>query len=227
MIPKKLHYVWWGKPLSQIEQQWMDNSIKNNPDYEHKIWSNEDVPSCNFLEVALKEEKYAYAADYIRMWVLYNKGGFYVDTDMELIKPLPSDYLKCSLVLPQETVFELGGHFIGSSKKNRMIRQILNLYLQFDGETIDTEKWVIPNILNKYVPKYYGNYATINPYNGKFLSLLPKVKLLEENIGTPYYPWDKERTGNLVYTVNSIGIHYWNTFKKENDLELESFDGKD
>ncbi len=227
MIPKKLHYIWWGRPLPDIEQTWMDNSIRNNPEYEYKIWTNLDVPDCKFLEVAIKEEKYAYAADYIRFWVLYNHGGFYLDTDVELIKSIEESFTKPKLVIAKETEYNLGGHFIGSSKKNPFFRQILNLYRDFNDDTIDTDKWVIPNILNKYITKFYGDFSMKSSKDGSFLSKNKLVLFPEKKIFTPYYPWDKDRTGSNVDTTNSIGIHYWNTFKLENNLILESFDGKD
>jgi hypothetical protein len=225
MIPKKLHHIWWGRKLPKLEQKWMDTSIKNNPEYEHKIWTNKDVVSCKFLEVAIKEKKFAYAADYIRTYVLYHNGGVYIDTDMELVNPIPEKWLDYSVVLPKETDFEFGGHFIATAKKNRFIKNMLDEYLAFDGDTIDIDEWVIPILIRKMAIKTYGQYSILNAMNAEIRSNRHIFCVDFEDL-CPYYPWDKSRCGEFVAAEFAIGVHYWNTYKKENGLKLESFDTK-
>ena len=224
MIPKKIHYVWWGKPLSDLEQKWMDNTKRNNPNFQYKIWTNDDVPSCKFLEIALANEQYAYASDYIRLYVLYKEGGIYIDTDMELVKPIPNEWLSHSTILPKETIYEFGGHFIGSVKGNRFIFEMLKKYLDFKGDEIIEENWVIPKILKPTAIKCFGEYSVIEPDSGEVQS---SYNLLCTNLYelSPYYPWDKSRINNIDLS-NSIGVHYWNNYKKENGLELDSFCSK-
>lgn len=225
MIPKKLHYIWLGKKLPKLEQKWMETSTKNNPLYEHCIWSDKDVDSCKFLEVALKEKKYAYASDYIRFFILYKHGGIYLDTDMELIKTIPEEWLKYSVVLPKETHYEFGGYFIGSSKANRFVKNILEQYLSFDGDTIDIEDWVIPNLLKKIAIKTFGEYSILMATDGTLLSH-GNLYCAELDELCPYYPWDKNRINKKVDIESSIGVHYWNNYKKLNGLKLNSFNSK-
>ena len=225
MIPKKLHYVWWGKPLSDTEKEWMETSKKNNPTLEHKIWTNEDVEQCKFLEVAIKEEKYAYAADYIRFWVLFNHGGIYIDTDVELTKKIPDSWLEYDTILPKETEHELGGHFIGSRKKNIFTKKMIDKYKSFTGETIDIDEWVIPNHIKETSIKTFGLYSIRNLHNGTFKSS-QRLKILDVSEMCPYYPWDKDRIYKKVSIENSIGIHYWNTYKKINKFKLNSYSSK-
>jgi mannosyltransferase OCH1-like enzyme len=90
-IPKIIHYVWLGgkaKPDYLIKN--LESWKKYCPDYEIKEWNetNFDLSSNRYLEEAIKMKKWAFASDYIRLAVLYNEGGIYLDTDVEILKPL-------------------------------------------------------------------------------------------------------------------------------------------
>lgn len=91
MIPKIIHYCWFGgNPLPESAKKCIASWRKFLPDYEIKEWneSNFDVNSIKYTREAYKLKKYAFVSDYARMWILYNNGGLYFDTDVELIKPI-------------------------------------------------------------------------------------------------------------------------------------------
>ena len=91
MIPKIIHYCWFGgNPLPESAKKCIASWRKFLPDYEIKEWneSNFDVNSIKYTREAYKLKKYAFVSDYARMWILYNYGGLYFDTDVELIKPI-------------------------------------------------------------------------------------------------------------------------------------------
>ena len=91
MIPKIIHYCWFGgKPLPKLAQKCKASWEKFFPDYEIKEWNeqNFDVNQVMFTEEAYKLKNYAYVSDYVRFWVLYHYGGIYFDTDVEVIRPL-------------------------------------------------------------------------------------------------------------------------------------------
>jgi mannosyltransferase OCH1-like enzyme len=99
MIPKKLHFIWIGdqskKPVACI-----DTWIKANPDYEVKIWGNDDVQGVNWknynkLHDMLIKKDFAGASDVMRYEILYEHGGIYVDADTYCIKPLEDWLLDC------------------------------------------------------------------------------------------------------------------------------------
>lgn len=98
MIPKKIHYCWFGKqPLPQNLQQYIDSWRKYCPDYEIIEWNEEnyDVNKIEFTREAYRKKQYAFVSDYARLDILYHNGGFYFDTDVELLKPL-TDLRNCS-----------------------------------------------------------------------------------------------------------------------------------
>ena len=91
MIPKVIHYCWFGrKPLPKSAQKCIASWRKFFPDYEIKEWNenNFDVNSIPYTQQAYETKKYAFVSDYARFWVLYKFGGLYFDTDVEVIKPM-------------------------------------------------------------------------------------------------------------------------------------------
>ena len=92
-IPKVIHYCWFGNsPLSEEAKECIESWKKFCPDYEIKEWneSNFDVFQCEYTKEAYMKKKWAFVSDYARFWILYNYGGVYLDTDVELIKALDS-----------------------------------------------------------------------------------------------------------------------------------------
>ncbi|MCM1140868.1 MAG: glycosyl transferase [Muribaculum sp.] len=91
MIPKVIHYCWFGgNPLPESAKKCIASWQKYLPDYEIKLWNEEnfDVNIIKYTQEAYQAKKYAFVSDYARFWILYNWGGLYFDTDVEVIRPL-------------------------------------------------------------------------------------------------------------------------------------------
>lgn len=91
MIPKIIHYCWFGRnPLPPLAINCIESWKKFFPDYEIKEWNedNFDVNIIPYTSEAYAAKKYAFVSDYARFWILYNFGGLYFDTDVEVIKPM-------------------------------------------------------------------------------------------------------------------------------------------
>jgi len=91
MIPKIIHYCWFGRNQIPTEYQHYINSWKKFlPDYEIREWNedNYDVNCIPFSKEAYEAKKYAYVSDYARLKILYENGGIYFDTDVEMIRPI-------------------------------------------------------------------------------------------------------------------------------------------
>lgn len=91
MIPKIIHYCWFGRgPLPELAQKCIASWKKYLPDYEIKEWNedNFDVNIIPYTAEAYKAKKYAFVSDYARFWILHQYGGIYFDTDVEVIRPL-------------------------------------------------------------------------------------------------------------------------------------------
>ena len=89
MIPKVIHYCWFGgNPLPESAQKCIASWRKFLPDYEIKEWneSNFDVNAIPYTAQAYAAKKYAFVSDYARFSILYDNGGLYFDTDVEVIR---------------------------------------------------------------------------------------------------------------------------------------------
>jgi mannosyltransferase OCH1-like enzyme len=96
MIPKIIHYCWFGrKPLTPLAQKCIASWRQFLPDYEIREWNedNFDVAYIPYTAQAYQAGKYAFVSDYARFWVLYRYGGVYFDTDVEVIRSM-EDILK-------------------------------------------------------------------------------------------------------------------------------------
>lgn len=94
MIPKIIHYCWFGgNPLNDMAQKCIESWKKYCPDYEIVEWNekNFDIEnSCAYVKEAYAAKKWAFVSDYVRLKVVFDHGGVYLDTDVEIIKPLDS-----------------------------------------------------------------------------------------------------------------------------------------
>ena len=91
MIPKIIHYCWFGdNPLSELNVKCIESWRKYLPDYEIKEWNenNFDVNIIPYTKEAYQKKQYAFVSDYARFWIIYHYGGVYFDVDVEIIKPL-------------------------------------------------------------------------------------------------------------------------------------------
>ena len=95
-IPHIIHYCWFGRnPKSELVLNCIESWKKYLPGYEIREWNedNYDVTQVNFVKEAYENQKWAFVSDYVRFDVLYQFGGIYFDTDVELLKPIPEEIL--------------------------------------------------------------------------------------------------------------------------------------
>ena len=93
MIPKKIHFCWLSdEPFPAKIRRCMSSWHDVLPDYEVKHWNthNFDIGSVPYVKEAYDARKWAFAADYIRMYALYHEGGIYLDTDVMVLKSFDS-----------------------------------------------------------------------------------------------------------------------------------------
>lgn len=89
MIPKIIHYCWFGRgEMPQLAKDCIASWHKFMPDWEYKLWNEDNFDiNCNqYVREAYESRKFAFVTDYVRLWALYNEGGVYMDTDVEVLK---------------------------------------------------------------------------------------------------------------------------------------------
>lgn len=91
MIPKIIHYCWFGRgEMPELVQKCIASWHRNMPDWNYHLWSedNFDIASAPaYVQEAYAAKKYAFVSDYVRLWALEREGGLYMDVDFEVYKP--------------------------------------------------------------------------------------------------------------------------------------------
>lgn len=161
MIPKIIHYCWFGgNPKPKLAKKCIKSWEKYCPDYQIIEWneSNFDISSAPlYVRQAYEARKWAFVTDYVRLKVVYENGGIYLDTDVEIIKPI-DDLLK------YEAYFglELGEYIntglgFGSIKQNVLLYNIMQDYKDLSFKRKDNKYDMLPcPIRNSHVFKEYG-----------------------------------------------------------------------
>lgn len=131
MIPKVIHYCWFGgKPLPESAQKCIRSWKKHCPDYkiiEHNE-NNYDVSKNTYMKEAYECKKWAFVSDVARLDILYQEGGIYLDTDVELLKPL-DDLLNCKGFMGFEDNKQVAsGLGIAAEAKSPIIELMLSDY---------------------------------------------------------------------------------------------------
>ena len=91
MIPPIIHYCWFGRgPMPELALKCIDSWHKFMPDYDYKLWNedNFDIKSNLYVSEAYEARKYAFVSDYVRLYALLLEGGIYLDTDVEVLKSM-------------------------------------------------------------------------------------------------------------------------------------------
>ncbi len=189
IIPKIIHYCWFGKgEMPKLEKQCIESWKKNLPEFQFKLWdeSNFDINSLEFTKQAYKARKYAFVSDYVRAYALYNFGGIYFDTDVEVIKPL-DDYLKNEAFIGFENKTMIGTGIIGTKKGDKILREYISHYQNknfIDSDNnIDTTTnvQVLTNIFLKYGFRKVNSEQFVNGFHVYERDFFNPKKLSESN----------------------------------------------
>ncbi|MBB1554209.1 glycosyl transferase [Candidatus Gracilibacteria bacterium] len=130
MIPKKIHYCWFGKnPKPQKALDCIESWYQFLPEYEIIEWNEEnfDISQNMYAREAYEAQKYAFVSDFARLKILYDEGGIYLDTDVEVVKNF-DDFLHHGTFMGFEYGQFLATCVIGAEAKNHIIGDFLKLY---------------------------------------------------------------------------------------------------
>ncbi|WP_297906227.1 glycosyltransferase [uncultured Parabacteroides sp.] len=209
MIPKVIHYCWFGgHPLPSLAVRCIESWKKFLPDYEIKEWneSNFDVSSIPYTQEAYAVRKYAFVSDYVRFKVLYEQGGIYFDTDVEVIKAIDDivargPFMGCEFIASNTNEMKVNpGLGLGVTPGLDLYRELLDLYTTLHFKNNDGT----------------FNLKTVVKYTTEILYLhgLKNMNDIQECAGVWIYP--KEYFcpivigyNELQLTENSRSIHHY------------------
>ena len=210
-IPKTIHYCWFGgNPLPLMAKKCIASWKKYLPDYEIKQWneSNFDVNSIPYTQQAYKAKKYAFVSDYARFKIIYDEGGIYFDTDVEVIKPIDDiiangPFMGCQNKFdanqPTSHLGVAAGLGIGAYPGMTIYKSLIDLYHNLDFINDDGK----PNL------------KTVVTYTTELLIKqgLNNTDKVQDVDGIKIYPWDyfcpMSPTLIIEKTNNSRTIHHF------------------
>ena len=208
MIPKTIHYCWFGgKPLPKSTVKCINSWKGFFPDYEIIEWNelNYNVRKIPYTSEAYDAKKYAFVSDYARFDILYQYGGVYFDTDVEVIKPFKDILERGSFMGCEIDGGELGinvnpGLGMAANPGMSVYKEILDFYalqhfLNADG-SINAET-VVKKITRLLLNKGMKNYKGIQKVEG--ITIYPK----------DYFNPFQDSTGVLTITKNTRSIHWY------------------
>lgn len=130
-IPKIIHYVWvGGGRKSNVAKESIASWHKFCPDYTYMEWNekNFDIEnSCDYVRQAFSKKKWAFVSDYIRLWALYEYGGIYCDTDLEILRNI-DDFLYYKGFFCAENHYSMSTAIIAAQPHAAWIKGLLDEY---------------------------------------------------------------------------------------------------
>jgi len=224
MIPKTIHYCWFGRnPKPKLAEKCIRSWKKYCPDYEIIEWNedNFDISSAPlYVRQAYEARKWAFVTDYVRLWVVYEHGGIYLDTDVEVIG-------KLTFVLHESAFFcfECGDYVntglgFGAEKGHSILKEMMQDY--------ENGAFILPDGSFDTTPCPIRNTEVLCR-NG--LKRENSIQILKDNIKIfpeEYFCPKNYFTGEINITANTSAIHHYDASwipekkKRENTKRLKS-----
>lgn len=192
MIPKIIHYCWFGgKPKPKDVLKYMDTWKAKMPDYELREWNedNFDVDTVLFTKEAYYAKKFAFVSDFVRLYALNKIGGIYFDTDIEALKPF-DDLLYQDYLLGYESPMIVGTGVMAATPGISFLQSFMETYLNKGFVTKDGHFDTTPN------PNLLTSHLKENNYHLKIY-------------GAEYFCAKDYLTGKIYRTPNTYCIHHY------------------
>ena len=206
MIPKIIHYCWFGNnPKPKMLKKCMSSWNKICPEYRIIEWNESNVDLTDmpqYVMDAYKARKYAFVSDYVRLWIIYNNGGIYLDTDVELLKPLDD-----LLIYDGYFGFEnqdngkiASGLGFGAIKGLSILKELMEIYDKLVFTDPDNQRTFLPNTqINWPIFEKHG------------VKIVDHCQIIDENVlilpGDYLDPMTSYLRDEIKITKNTYSIH--------------------
>jgi len=216
MIQKTIHYFWDGK---ESEYDYKQSWIKHCPDYIIKHWNIGSLPIKKYpkLQILIDNKKYSMLSDFIRHYALFSYGGFYLDTDVELVKSLDSLRNIRSFTCIEGYPIAGNSAVCGAEKGHSFQKLALQKFFEFDFNEILSgnspinkapEIIVSPHMISSIIQEYKGSELNDNDLN--CIVTYPNKSDFTTLPKQYFYPynWNEQYSDNCIKD-ETIGIHWW------------------
>ncbi|MGL5512171.1 MAG: glycosyltransferase family 32 protein [Sporomusa sp.] len=202
-IPKTIHYCWFGgAKLSPLVEQCIASWKLFLPDYEIKLWNEEtfDISRNRFSREAYAAKRWAFVSDFVRASVLYEHGGIYMDTDVEVLKSLDR-FLQHPVFLGFENNGLISTGIIGARKQHWLIGELLHHYENLSFYRDNGRENIKPNTFFLTALAKNHGFTTGNYYQ----ILCNEVHVYPSD----YFCPKNSRSNQIELTENSYTIHHF------------------
>jgi mannosyltransferase OCH1-like enzyme len=242
MIPKIIHYCWFGgNPMPKNERAYVEGWKKLLPDYEFILWdeNNFDINTVPFTQQVADAKKWGFIVDYVRAYAVYNYGGIYLDTDVELLKPL-DDLLETNICFGGFENESLGkyniapGLIFAGEKGCIIAKDIMDFYCVYNFKKEDGTLDLTPSpvilyeILKEYGLKQDNTYQELGVFTAypsdyfcpmsesRRITLTKNTYTVHHCAASWYTPWQKFKMKFLVgnITKNKLGRFFYGKYTK-------------
>lgn len=203
MIPKIIHYCWFGRgEMPPLSLKCLESWRLYLPDYTLQLWNEDsfDINSSRFVKEAYLSKKYAFVTDVVRLWALYNYGGVYMDTDVEILKDI-STFLKYQAFTGFETDDSIPTGIMGSEQYGLWAEEQLKYYENISFIRKNGGFNARPNVQIITESAFKYNFVPNNQYQviNNYLHVFPK----------DYFCPKSYLSGNIELTENTFCIHHF------------------
>ena len=201
MIPKKIHYCWFGRgEKPKLERRCIESWRNYCPDYEVIAWNedNFDFDVTTYTKYCYEKKKWAFLSDYVRLWVVEKYGGIYFDTDVEVIKSFDELLSYEAFYGFENEEYVASGLGFGAISHHPTIKAMLDEYEQLSKDSENMQMVGCP-ILNTKAVIPFGLELTGET------QVIAGAHILSKDYLNPY----EDATGKLYKTDNTFSIHWY------------------
>lgn len=203
MIPKVIHYCWFGRnPKPKKILDCIASWKRVLPEYAIKEWNedNFDLGCCGYVREAYAAKKWAFVTDYVRLYALYTEGGVYLDSDVEVIKPLDA-FLDCRAFSGRESPKSCLTGTMGAEKGSAWIRDMLEPYATRSFIREDASLNLTTNVV-------YANEILVPkglPFEDSYFEIQEYVRIYP----TEFFCPKSLRDNHYHVTCNTVTVHHF------------------
>lgn len=195
MIPKTIHYCWFGKGrMSGLQEACLSSWEQELPGYEIVRWDESNAPMEHpFIAHHYRRKNWAFISDFVRFYALKEHGGVYLDTDVEVVRSL-TPLLEQRIFLGEEKAGRINTAVIGALSNEPFLDACMEYML--DRHRKNLPYHIAPEVATRVLQS--GGYPEVKVYGSRYFY--------------PYNPYDRRRAAQLLYhdvTEETYAIHHW------------------
>jgi Glycosyltransferase sugar-binding region containing DXD motif len=204
-IPKIIHYVWvGGKPIPKRFKKNIDSWERHNSEFQIMLWNESNIDfSHDFMKLALQQKKWALISDFVRVAVVKQYGGIYLDTDVFVLKSF-QPLLSCNCFMGFQEDSYVNGAVLGAVPNHWLISRLYQYYIDLEPLEEDADIDILgngPKVINRLLEEEGVLVSSDEIVESRDVTLFPKRYFYP-------YNWNEDFTDSCI-TPDTIAIHFW------------------